>query len=86
MSFKKISAFCLTFAAVGAASAAPASAVSGDYDAGALLPGSCDLTVWWNTAGNPMVGATVPNPTYCVRPIIAPLLTTTVDLPDISAE
>ena len=93
MSIKKISALCLSFAAIGAAGAAPALAASGSVDPDAVLPNAlppgCDLEVWWNTSGNPMAGAEVPNPTYCVRRILAPLVHITVDLPplpEISAE
>lgn len=89
MSIKKISSLCLTFAAIGAAAASPANAASGSVDVGGIaLPPGCDAEVWWNSTGNPIAGATVGNPTYCVRRILAPIVITTVDLPplpDISA-
>ena len=85
MSIKKISALFVSAAALGAAYAAPAQAASGSVDPGVYLPSGCDLEVWWNTGGNPMAGATVGNPTYCIKKILAPIATVTVsDLPPLS--
>lgn len=66
--------------------AAPAQAASGELDPSHLTPFSCDVSLWWNTSTNPMAGATVPNPTYCVRSASAwlkPILSSDAELPEI---